>query len=84
MKAAQSCQTLQPHGLHSPWNFPGQNTGVGSLSLLQGDLSNPEIEAMSQSSQADSLPAEPPGKPKNIGVGSLSLKEGGSTKRSRG
>ena len=21
---------------HSPWNFPGQNTGVGSLSLLQG------------------------------------------------
>ena len=27
---------LQPHGLHSPWNSPGQNTGVGSLSLLQG------------------------------------------------
>ena len=24
------------HGLYSPWNFPGQNTGVGSLSLLQG------------------------------------------------
>ena len=24
---------LQPHGL---WNSPGQNTGVGSLSLLQG------------------------------------------------
>ena len=23
-------------GLYSPWNFPGQNTGVGSLSLLQG------------------------------------------------
>ena len=23
-------------GLHSPWNSPGQNTGVGSLSLLQG------------------------------------------------
>ena len=21
---------------YSPWNFPGQNTGVGSLSLLQG------------------------------------------------
>ena len=21
---------------HSPWNSPGQNTGVGSLSLLQG------------------------------------------------
>ena len=28
--------SLQPHGLHSPQNSPGQNTGVGSLSLLQG------------------------------------------------
>ena len=27
---------LWPHGLCSPWNSPGQNTGVGSLSLLQG------------------------------------------------
>ena len=26
--------SLQPHGLHSPWNSPGQNTGVGSLPLL--------------------------------------------------
>ena len=26
---------LPPHGLYSPWNSPGQNTGVGSLSLLQ-------------------------------------------------
>ena len=24
-----------PHGLYSPWTSPGQNTGVGSLSLLQ-------------------------------------------------
>ena len=24
------------HGLYSPWNSPGNNTGVGSLSLLQG------------------------------------------------
>ena len=24
------------HGLYSPWNFPGQNTGVGSLPFLQG------------------------------------------------
>ena len=24
------------HGLYSPWNSPGQNTGVCSLSLLQG------------------------------------------------
>ena len=28
--------SMRPHGLHSPWNSPGQNTGVGSLSLLQG------------------------------------------------
>ena len=27
--------SLWPHGLYSPWNSPGQNTGVGSLSLLQ-------------------------------------------------
>ena len=27
---------LQLHRLYSPWNFPDQNTGVGSLSLLQG------------------------------------------------
>ena len=28
--------SLQPHGLYSLWNSPGQNTGVGSLALLQG------------------------------------------------
>ena len=28
--------SLQTHGLYSPWNSPGQNTGMGSLSLLQG------------------------------------------------
>ena len=28
--------SLQPHGLYSPWNSPGQNTGVGILALLQG------------------------------------------------
>ena len=26
----------RPHGLYSPWNSLGQNTGVGNLSLLQG------------------------------------------------
>ena len=24
-------ESLQPHGLHSPWNSPVQNTGVGTL-----------------------------------------------------
>ena len=28
--------SLQPSGLYSPWNSPGQNTGAGGLSLLQG------------------------------------------------
>ena len=28
--------SLRPHGLYSPWNSLGQNTGVSSLSLLQG------------------------------------------------
>ena len=28
--------SLQPHGLYSPWTSPGQKTGVGSLSLLWG------------------------------------------------
>ena len=27
--------SLRPLGLYSPWNSPGQNPGVGSLSLLQ-------------------------------------------------
>ena len=35
VKVAQS-NSLRPYGLYSPCNSPGQNTGVGSLSLLQG------------------------------------------------
>ena len=147
--------SLQPHGLYSPWNSPGQNTGVGSLSLLQGifltqgwnpgllhcrqilyqlnhkrsprilelvaypfsgrfyrprnqtqvsriagrfftswttreaqkywsgypflypgDRPNPGIKPRSHALQGESLPAEPQGKPKNTGVGSLSLLQG--------
>ena len=38
--SCESCSvvsdSLQPHGLYSPWNPPGQNTGGGSLSLPQG------------------------------------------------
>ena len=51
LSEGESCSvvpnSLRPHGLYSPWNSPGQNTGVGSLSLLQGILptqgSNPGI-----------------------------------------
>ena len=35
VKVSQSCPTLCDP-LYSPWNSPGQNTGVGSLSLCQG------------------------------------------------
>ena len=31
--------SLRPHGLYSAWNSPDQNTGVGSLSLLQAIFS---------------------------------------------
>ena len=31
-----SCDYLWPHGLYSPRNSPGQNTGVGRLYLFQG------------------------------------------------
>ena len=44
--------------------------------LSPGDLPDPEIEPGSPALQADSLPAEPPGKPKNTRVGSLSLLQG--------
>ena len=54
--------SLRPHGLYTPWNSPGQNTGVGSLSVLQGIFptqgSNP-----SRSLQADFVPTELSGKP---------------------
>ena len=38
--------------------------------------SQPRVEPRSPALQADSLPAEPQGKPKNTGVGSLSLLQG--------
>jgi len=49
VKVAQSCPNcLWPHGLYSLWKSPGQNTGVGSLFLLQGIFptqgSNPGVQ----------------------------------------
>ena len=32
--------SLQPHGLYSPWNSPDQNTGVGCHFHLQGNFPN--------------------------------------------
>ena len=76
-KRSESCSvvsdSLRPHRLYSPWNSPGQDTGVGSLSLLQGIFPIQGLKPWSPTLQADSLPAEPLGKPKNTKVGSLSL-----------
>ena len=54
--------SLRSHGLYSPWNSPGQNTGVDNLSLLQGI--DPGIDLGSPALQVDSLPTELSGKPK--------------------
>ena len=49
-------ELMEPTRLIYPWDFPGKNTGVGSLSLLQGIFltqgSNPGLLQL----QADSLP----------------------------
>ena len=62
--------SLQPHGILQArileWvAFP-----------FSRDLPNPGIEPRLATLQVDSLPAEPQGKPKNTGVGSLSLPQG--------
>ena len=58
--------------LCNPVDNTGKNTGVGRLSLLQGIFPTQGLEPRSPAVQVDSLPAEPPRKPKNTGVGSLS------------
>ena len=65
LHVCESCSvmsdSLLPHGLYTPWNSPGQNIGVPFPS--PGDLPNPGIELGPSALQADSLPAEPQGKP---------------------
>ena len=53
--------------------FSGSEYWSGQPFPSPGDLPNPEIEPRSPVLQVDSLPAEPQGKPKNTGVGSLPL-----------
>jgi len=75
----QSCLALcdpvdcSPPGSSVHGDSPGKSTGVGCHTLPRGDLPNPGIKPRSPTLQVDSLPAELPGKPKNTGVGSLSL-----------
>ena len=56
--------------------FSRQEHRSGLPCPLPGDLPNPEIEPRSSTLQVDSLPSEPPGKPKNTGVGTLYLLQG--------
>ena len=60
--------SLRPHGIYSPWNSQGQNTGMGKPFPSPGDLPNPGIKPRSPTLQEDSLPAEPQGKPLVIKV----------------
>ena len=70
------CDTLKLTRLLCPWGFSRQEYWSGLPCPPPGDLPNPGIEPWSQSMQVDSLPSEPPGKPKNTGVGGLSLLQG--------
>ena len=64
VKALVVSDSLPPHRLEPArllclWDSPGKNIRVGSHSLFQGIF-------QSQKSKADSLPTEPPGKPKDL------------------
>ena len=77
-KLLQLCPTLcDPKDCSLPgFSVPGilQETYWGGFPCPPtGDLPNQGITPESPALQADSLPAEPQGKPKNTGVGSLSL-----------
>ena len=64
--------TEEPGRLQS-MKFSRQESWSGLPFPSPGDLPDTGIEPGSPALQVDSLPSEPPGKPKNTGVGSLSL-----------
>ena len=64
--------SLQPHGLYSPWNSLGQNTGVGSLSHLHGIFPSQALNPGFLHCRWILYQLSHKGrKPKNTGVGSL-------------
>ena len=65
---------LQPSRLLCPWGFSRQEYWSALPCPPPGDVPNPGIKPRSPALQAHS--SEPPGKPKNTGVGSLSLLQG--------
>ena len=79
--------SLQPHGLYParllcPWGFSRQEYQSRLPCPPPGDFPNPGIEPRS-ALLVDSLPTEPPGKPNNTVVGSLSLLQGSSQPRNQ-
>ena len=67
----------------TPWTVPPLSMGFSKQEYWSGlpcppprDLPNPGIEPRSPALQVDSLPPEPQGKPKNTGVGGVSLLQG--------
>ena len=67
---------LEPARLLCSWGFSRQEYWNGLPCPPPGDLPKPGIQPKSPTLQADSLPSKPLGKPKNTGVGSLSLLQG--------
>ena len=66
VQAVQPCG-LQPTRLLCPWGFPGKNTGVGCIALLQAVF---PTQGSNRAQcllhwQAGSLPLAPPGKAQN-------------------
>ena len=74
--AARSCLTLcDPVDCSPPVSsaFSRQEYWSGLPFPSPGDIPSPRIQPRCPALQADSLPSEPPGKTKSIGVGSLPL-----------
>ena len=75
VKIAQSCRALcdpMDYSIQS-MEFSRPESCSGQSIPSPGDLPNSGIKPRSPTLRADSLPAEPQGKPKNTGMGSLSL-----------
>ena len=71
----QLCATLWTVACQAPLSirFSRQEDWSGLPCPPPEEFPNPEIEHRSPTLQVDSLLTEPPGKPENTGVGSLSL-----------
>ena len=65
--------SLQPHGLYSSWNSPDQNTGVGSLSLLQRIFPTQGLNPSLSHCRQILYQMSHKGSPRILGLGSLSL-----------